>query len=191
MGRGSSSHQTCRLSCLSTYRDRELTTYKDVYFIVNQPCLFHTYSSIISKAKSPFWEFGFRGSVLFSASAFSFLLQDMPQIFQCTSTPSWASFCPSQTPRAPATVLHRPQAMCPCHLVPSLGTHWNSLKIFYSELKAIPSCIMTTGGYVCVSVTFFFYWYSWHCTKSQCPRACCQAEPLYLLLGKLTFWKEV
>ena len=49
---------------------------------------------------------------------------------------------------------------------------------------------MTTGGYVCVSRTFFFYWYSWHCTKSQCPRACCQAEPLYLLLGKLIFEKK-
>ena len=49
---------------------------------------------------------------------------------------------------------------------------------------------MTTGGYVCVFRTFFFYWYSWHCTKSQCPRACCQAEPLYLLLGKLIFKKK-
>ena len=81
--------------------------------------------------------------------------------------------------------------MYPCHPgCPPWGTHWNSLKIFYSELKAVPSCIMTTGGYVCVFRTFFFYWYSWHCTKSQCPRACCQAEPLYLLLGKLIFEKK-
>lgn len=73
---------------------------------------------------------------------------------------------------------------------PRRGTHWNSLKIFHSELKAILSCITTAGGYVCVSGTFFFYGYSWHRTKSQCPRACCQAEPLYLLLGKLIFEKK-
>lgn len=39
-----SSHQTCPLFCLSTYSGRELTTSKDVDFVVNQPCLIPPHS---------------------------------------------------------------------------------------------------------------------------------------------------
>ena len=184
-----SSHQTCPLFCLSTYSGRELTTSKDVDFVVNQPCLFQTYSSLLSKARSPFWDSGSEALFCPLHQAASSLLHGVPPIFE--RIPSWAASWPGQTPRALATVLHRPQVICPCHPgCPPRETHWNSLKIFHSELKAILSSIATAGGYVCVSGTFFFYGYSWHRTKSQCPRVCCQAAPLYLLLGKLIFEKK-
>ena len=165
---------------------------KNAHCVVSQPCLFQTHSPLVPKPKSTFRELGFRGSALPSGSAF--LIPSSRKRRKYLNAPPSLVEHPIVQVKLPNSCNCSSQTMG--HLpmlsrLPSFGGHTATLfRYFTQSWEQYRSCIMTTAEYICVSGTLCSYWYSWNCAQSWCPRACHQAEPLYLLLGKLIFEKK-
>lgn len=162
--------------------------------MVSWPNLLKRYSSLIPKPKSTFQQLWFRGSALSSASALPIpFFMTAAQVFAPPSLP-WSFSCPSQTCWTLVTIIHTPMSS----RLRSLGGHSatllkylnNPLKIFYWEL--LSTALQLYHDHCRVSLSLWnsrllLIQLKRHSKRCWCPRACCQAKPFHLLLGKLIF----